>query len=192
VIRTFHALQAPAKSIALLADYDHGWYFGNGCPAACMPGAPHPATDCPASCPKTCAGRWPYCGPQASYNRHQEVTDRWSLLLRSLVARVSGRPFEPPPPLPLVERRGDDILVMVGMVRAKAVRLAISDNGGFTYGQVLVQPQPDRSYVLHRSLPPGAIVFAEVEGPDGAVVTSLPDLPAHFVPPVRPFAPVPR
>jgi dienelactone hydrolase len=190
VIRTYQALQAPAKSLALLPDYDHGWYFGSGCPARCMPGAPQPATDCPASCPTTCPGRWPYCGPQASYNRREEETARWSLLLRSLVARVAGRPFDPPPPAPLVERRGDDILVMVGMVRAKAVRLAISDNGGFTYGQVLVQPQPDRSYVLHRPLPAGAIVFAEVEGPDGAVVTSIPKLPSDFVPPIRPFAPV--
>jgi dienelactone hydrolase len=192
VIRTFHALQAPSKSIALVPDYDHGWYFGTGCPARCMPGAPQPATDCPGNCPRTCPGRWPYCGPQASYNRQDEVLARWALLLRSLVARVSGRPYDPPPPVPLVERRGDDLLVMVGMVRPKAVRLAISDNGGFTYGQVLLQPQPDGSYVLHRPLPSSAIVFAEVEGPDGAVVTSLPDLPAGLVPPIRPFAPVPR
>jgi dienelactone hydrolase len=191
VIETFHALRAPAKSIALVPDYDHGWYFGTGCPARCMPGAPQPGTDCPADCPRTCAGRWPYCGPQASYNRQDEVMGRWALLLRSLVARVSGRPFEPPPPLPLLERRADDILVMVGMVRAKAVRLAISDNRGFTYGQVLVHPQPDHSYVVHRPLPAGAIVFAEVEGPDGAVVTSLPDLPSGWLPPVRPFAPLP-
>jgi dienelactone hydrolase len=192
VMRTFQALQAPAKSIALVPDYDHGWYFATGCPARCMPGAPQPATDCPADCPSTCPGRWPYCGPQASYNRQDEVMGRWALLLRSLVARVSGRPFDPPPPVPLVERRGDDILVMVGMVKPKAVRVAISDNGGFTYGQVLVPPQPDGSYVLHRPLPSGAIVIAEVEGPDGAVVTSLPELPGGFVPPIRPFAPVPR
>lgn len=191
VIRTFQALQAPAKSITLVPDYDHGWYFGTGCPARCMPGAPQPGTDCPADCPGTCPGRWPYCGPQASYNRQDEVMGRWALLLRSLVARVSGRPFDPPPPVPLVERRGDDILVMVGMVKPKAVRVAVSDNGGFTYGQVLVHPQPDGSYVLHRALPADAIVIAEVEGPDGAVVTSLPQLPVGFTPPIRPFALVP-
>ena len=193
VVRTFRALQAPAKSLALIPDYDHGWYFATGCPAECMPGSPgRPVPDCPASCPDTCAGRWPYCGPQASYNRLKDFNDRWALLLRSLVARVAGRPFEPPPPLPVLERRGDEILVMVGMVRPRAVRVAISDNRGFTYAQVLVQPQPDRSYVLRRALPADAIVFAEVEGPDGAVVTSVPDLPANFVPRVRPFSPVPR
>jgi dienelactone hydrolase len=192
VIRTFHALQAPTKSIELVADYDHGWYFGTGCPSRCMPGAPEPAKDCPATCPQSCPGRWPYCGPQASYNRQDEVMGRWALLLRSLVARVSGRPFDPPPPLPVVERRADELLVMVGMVKPKAVRLAISDNRGFTYGQVLVKPQADGSYVLHRTLPSDAIVFAEVEAPDGTVVTSLPELPKGFVVPIRPFAPVPR
>src|SRR6185436_10179634 len=188
VIRTFTALKAPSKSLALIADYDHGWYFATGCPARCMPGAPQPATDCPMGCPQTCAGRWPYCGPQASYNRQDEVMGRWALLLRALVARVSGRPYDAPPPQPMVERRADEILVMVGMVRPKAVRVAISDNGGFTYGHVLVQPQPDRSYVLRRTLPADAIVFAEVEGPDGVVVTSVPELPKKFVPQVRPFA----
>jgi dienelactone hydrolase len=193
VIRTYRALQAPAKSLALLADYDHGWYFGEGCPARCMPGAPARADDCASrACPATCTGRWPYCGPHASYSRHEEATARWSLLLRALVAQVAKRPFEAPAPLPVVERRADDIIVWVGMVRPKAVRLAISDNRGFTYGQVLLPPLPDQSYSLRRALPKDAIVFAEVEGADGAVVTSIPDLPAGFVPPIRPFAPLVR
>jgi dienelactone hydrolase len=191
-IRTFRAIQAPSKSLALLADYDHGWYFGAGCPARCMPGAPKAAADCPADCPRSCPARWPYCGPQASYNRHEEVTARWSLLLRSLVAQVAHRPFEPPSPTPVVERRADEIIVWVGMVQARSVRLAISDNGGFTYGQVLLPPLADHSYSLRRALPKQAIVFAEVEGPDGAVVTSIPELPAGFVPPVRPFSPLVR
>jgi hypothetical protein len=190
VIRTFAALQAPSKSLALVPDYDHGWYFGPGCPARCMPGAPKPATDCPATCPKTCAGKWPYCGREASYSREEEVTARWAMLLRSLVAHVANRPFEPPSPAPVVERRADELIVWVGMVQPKAVRVAISDNGGFTYGQELLRPLPDHSYSLHRTLPKDAIVIAEVEGPDGAVVTSIPELPAHFQPPIRPFAPL--
>jgi len=192
VIRTYEALRAPARSLALVADFDHGWYFGSGCPARCMPGAPAPAADCPAGCPRTCSGRWPYCGPHASYNRQEEVTARWALLLRALVARVAGRPFDPPPQAPVVERRADEILVWVGMVRPKAVRLCISDNGGFTYGQELMRAQPDRSYSLRRALPADAIVFVEVEGADGAVVTSIPSLPVGFVPPIRPFAPLSR
>jgi dienelactone hydrolase len=194
VLRTFRALEIPRKSLALLPDYDHGWYFGTGCPARCMPGAPAAAVaaaDCPATCPRTCAGRWPYCGPFDSYNRHEEVSARWGLLLRALVAQVANRPYQPPGDLPIVERRGDEIIVWVGMIRPKAVRLAISDNGGYTYGQVLLTPLADRSYSLHRALPPDAIVFAEVENSDGAVVTSLPELPKGFRPPIRPFSPVP-
>lgn len=189
VIRTHQALVAPAKSLALLADYDHGWYFGAGCPARCMPGAPAPALDCPADCPRTCAGRWPYCGPQASYNRQQEATARWGLLLRALVARVAQprRPFTEPSDEPILRRRGDDIIAWVGMTRPVAVRLAFSDNGGFTYGQVQMNKEADRSYLVRRSLPPDAILFVEVEGPHGAVVTSVPELPAGFKPSIRPF-----
>lgn len=192
VIRTYEALRAPGRSLALLADFDHGWYFGAGCPARCMPGAPTAAADCPAGCPKTCPGRWPYCGPHGSYNRQEEATARWALLLRALVARVAGRPFDPPPQAPIVERRADEIVVWVGMGRPKAVRLCISDNGGFTYGQELMRAQPDRSYLVRRALPRDAIVFVEVEGAQGAVVTSVPSLPVGFVAPIRPFAPLPR
>jgi dienelactone hydrolase len=192
VILTFQRLRAPASSLALVADFDHGWYFGAGCPARCMPGGPGPPrTDCPADCPRTCPGRWPYCGPQASYNRQEEATARWALLLRALVAQVAKRPFAPPPPPPIVERRADEIVVWVGMERAKAVRLNVSDNGGFTYGQERLSPRADGSYGLQRALPREAIVFVEVEGPDGAVATSVPLLPSGFVPPIRPFAPLP-
>jgi dienelactone hydrolase len=190
VLRTFKAIRAPQKSLELVPDYDHGWYFGTGCTAGCMPGAPTPAKDCPADCPKTCAGRWPYCGPHDGYNRQLEVVARWGLLLRSLVAQVAQRPYEPPSPIPIVERRADEIIVWVGMVKPKVVRLAISDNGGYTYGQELLKPLPDGSYFLRRSLPKEAILIAEVEGPDGAVVTSIPVLPDHFQPPIRPFAAV--
>ena len=192
VIRTYLALRAPARSLALIPDYDHGWYFGAGCPARCMPGAPLAVPDCPKQCPISCPGSWPYCGPQGSYSRQEEVTARWGLLLRSLVARLASRPFDPPLPQPVLERRADEILVWVGMGQAKAVRVAISDNGGFTYGQVLLAPQADHSYSLRRSLPGNAIVFVEVEGRDGAVVTSIPKLPVGFVPPIRPFAPLVR
>jgi dienelactone hydrolase len=186
-LRTFRALKAPQKSLVLVPDYDHGWYFGRGCAAPCMPGAPAPAKDCPADCPRTCAGRWPYCGPHDGYNRQEDVLARWGLLLRALVAQIAQRPYEPPSPAPVVERRADEIIVWVGMVRPKAVRLAISDNGGYTYSQVLLQPLPDHSYSLRRALAKDAIIFAEVEGPDGAVVTSLPELPADFHPSIRPF-----
>jgi dienelactone hydrolase len=194
VIRTHAALEAPSKSLALIADYDHGWYFGNGCPARCMPGAPRPADGCPAGCPRTCSGEWPYCGPQASYNRQDEVVARWSLLLRALVARVAHprRPFQPPSQEPVVERRAEEIVVWVGMVRPAAVRLAFSDNGGFTYGQLRLHAQPDGSYTARRPLSRAAILIAEVEGPDGAVVTSIPELPSRFKPAIRPFMPVQR
>jgi hypothetical protein len=112
-----------------------------------MPGAPAttprpPPGDCPASCPAQCppGARWPYCGKYASYNRHREAIARWALLLRALVAQFASeprRPFGPPPRPPVLEREGNEIRVRLtdGSPGPRAVRLAISDNGGFTYGQ---------------------------------------------------------
>jgi hypothetical protein len=100
VIRTFTAPEGARQEPGARRRLRSRWYFATGCPARCMPGAPQPATDCPRVCPQTCAGRWPYCGPQASYNRQDEVMGRWALLLRALVARVSGRPYDAPPPQP--------------------------------------------------------------------------------------------
>jgi dienelactone hydrolase len=202
VLRTFRELRAPAKSLALVADYDHEWYFGTGCPAACMPGAPATAPrpkpgDCPASCPAQCppGAQWPYCGKYASYNNHREAIARWALLLRALVAQFAShprRPFGPPPRPPLLERVGDEIRVRLarGGPAPRTVRVAISDNGGFTYGQVELTAGRDGVYRLSRpGLPRDALVFAEVEGPDGAVATSAPALPPGFRPRLRPFGP---
>jgi dienelactone hydrolase len=196
VLATFQRVRAPAKSLALMPDFDHEWYFGTGCPARCMPGAPGaPPAGCPAACPAACpAGqRWPYCGKAASYDRHDDMIARWSHLLRALVARAPlrpSRPFPPPPPAPVVERRGPEIVVRVDGPRPRAVRLAVSDNGGFTYGQFRLQAGADGLYRFHAgALPAAAIVFAEVEGEDGAISSSMPELPAGFRPLVRPFAP---
>jgi dienelactone hydrolase len=200
VLTTFQKIRAPAKSLALIPDFDHEWYFGSGCPAACMPGRPpggppRPAGGCPADCPKTCppGARWPYCGKQASYNAHREAIARWALLLRALVAQHAShppRPFGPPPRPPVIERAGNEIRVRVGDRRAKVVRLAISDDGGFTYGQFPLQAGPDGRYRLTRpGLRRDALLFAEVEGHDGAVATSAPALPRGFRPRLRPFGP---
>jgi dienelactone hydrolase len=195
-LATFNRLRGPARSLALVPDYDHQWYFGTGCPAACMPGAPtgvrRPAS-CPATCPRACpAGqRWPYCGPHASYNRHDETMARWGYLLRALVsqqARHPRGPFGPPPPAPVVNRDGDTIQVHVGGTEPRAVRLAISDNGGFTWGQFAVLPDRRGRYLhRHPGLAPGALLFAEIEAADGTVVTSTPTLPRGFRPSIRPF-----
>jgi cephalosporin-C deacetylase-like acetyl esterase len=186
VVATFERVRAPDKRLALMPDYDHGWYFSAGCSARCMPGAPQPRpSGCPADCPRSCSGRWPYCGKQASYNRQAEVIARWSLLVRSL---IDPRHFPLPAP-PRLERRPDGIVVHVSSPPPRAVRLAVSDNGGYTYGQRQLTRAPDGSYRLASPLPPGAIVFAEVEAEDGAVATSVPELPPGFSPPIRPFGP---
>jgi hypothetical protein len=196
LLTTFNRLRAPAKSLAVVADYDHQWYFGTGCPAACMPGAPadvkRPA-DCPADCPRACpAGqRWPYCGPHVSYNRSQEAIARWGLLLRALVSQHAAKPrraFGPPPPAPTVTRDGDVIDVHVGGAVPRAVRLAISDNGGFTWGQFSLLPDARGRYRRqHQGLARGALTFAEIEAADGTVSTSAPQLPRGFHPVIRPF-----
>ena len=154
LLTTFNRIRAPAKSLALVADYDHQWYFGTGCTARCMPGAPTSAATWPASvrvrrraarkqCPP--GQRWPYCGPHASYNRSEEAVARWGAAVASAggpARRHPRRAFGPPPPAPIVKRKGDDIQVTVSGPQPRAVRLAISDNGGFTWGQVLLRPTP--------------------------------------------------
>jgi dienelactone hydrolase len=197
-VATYRALRAPAKSLAILVDYDHGWYFGYGCPAHCMPGSPvegwarptacPPAPACPTQCPAQ--ARPPYCGPQSSYNNQDAFIGRWSALLRALVAHHAARPPRPfvaPPPPPTVERRAGEVVVRPGGPRPHAVRLAVSDNGGHTYGQSVLERDPDGAYRLRGQVPPAAILIAEVELADNVVATSVPDLPLRFRPRVRQF-----
>lgn len=194
-VRTFEALRAPDKVLTVLPDYDHGWYFGGGCPARCMPGGPRDG-DCPAPplCPTECPGgaRWPYCGPEQSYNRQADFGARWSALLHTLVARHvvrPPRPLPPPPELPDVRRRGDEVVVRPeGPVRA--VRLAVSDNCGFTFSQHELARGSDGAY---RQVVHGAelVFFAEVESATGAVTTSVPEWPERCALRVRPFGPRP-
>jgi dienelactone hydrolase len=201
LLATYAAVRARRKSLAVIPDYDHQWYFGFGCPAACMPGARPPAEPaaepCPASCPAACpAGKQPpYCGPEDSYNRQGEFIARWSLLLRALVAEIApgpGRAVAPAPPPPAVTRDRHKVVVRPAAGSApKAVRLAFSDNGGHTFGQVALSADPDGAYRLWKALPSTAIVIAEVETADGAVSTSVPVLPRGFRPRIRPFAPHP-
>jgi dienelactone hydrolase len=131
VLRTFAALRAPHKSLALVANYDHDWYF----------------TD-----------------------RHDDVIARWTALLRRL---TRGAPL---PAAPVVVRTGD--AVEVSAPGARTVRIAVSEDGGVSY-QVVTQ--------LRRAPARDAILFAEAEEADGAVATSVPELPPRFVPRVRPF-----
>lgn len=199
ITRTFTAVRAPAKSLALLADFDHEWYFATGCPAACMPGAPAPAAvACPATCPTACppGARWPYCGPHGSYDRHADFIARWALLLRALTSRQAVPPrhaFAPPPAAPELRREGAEIIVRVAGPAPVALRLAISDNGGFTYGQFPLARGRDGVYRFDAgALPNDAIVFAEAEADSGAVATSVPALPPGFRPNIRPYQPVRR
>ena len=197
-VATYRALRAPAKSLAILVDYDHGWYFGYGCPAHCMPGASvedwarpipcPPAPACPTQCPAK--SRRPYCGPQSSYNNQDAFIGRWSALLRALVAHHAARPARPfvaPPSPPTVERHAGEVVVRAVGPRPHAVRLAVSEDGGHTYGQAVLKRDTDGAYRLRRPVPPAAILIAEVELADNVVATSAPDLPPRFRPRVRPF-----
>ncbi len=197
-LATYRALRAPAKSLAVLPDYDHGWYFARGCPAACMPGVAARPASCPgpSSCPARCptGAHAPYCGPEASYDHHDAFIGRWSALLRALVARHAARPARPfasPPPPPTVERREREVIVRAAGPAPRAVRLAVSDDGGFTYRQSLLARDADGGYRLRRQVRPSALLLAEVELDDGVVASSLPSLPPGFHPRVRPFRPQP-
>jgi hypothetical protein len=178
VLQTFAAMRAPVKRLTLVPDFDHEWYFANGCTAAGV-----------ADCPCPAGAQPPYCGKEASYNRHDEVLSRWAVNMRALLGVVRKPPLGPPAPPPLVERRRDEIVVSFSGPPPAAVRLAVSDNGGYTYGQYLLQRSPDGGF--HHPAPglaADAIVFAEVELPTGDVVSSVPRLPREFHPIIRPFA----
>ena len=209
VIRTYKALRAPAKTLEVVADYDHGWYFGSGCPAACMPqgksettnhsATPQPPANCqqyhcPAACPTLAEP--PYCGPEGSYNRHQDFMSRRSLLLRSLIAQFASHPkraFSPAPQTPFVQRVREQVVVRIMMdPPPKVVRLAISQNAGYTFGQYVLQREYDGAWHYRKPVPADAILIAEAETADGATATSVPVLPRSYQPRVRPFGPAPE
>jgi dienelactone hydrolase len=208
IIRTFKAVRAPAKSLEVIADYDHGWYFAAGCPASCMPGSgsiaaaagalpPHRGAACPSSCPQVCpeGARPPYCGPQGSYNRQEDFSARRSLLLRALVSQHAARParaFAPAPPTPFVQRVRDQVVVRVNMDPVpRVVRLAVSENSGYTFGQYALDRASDGAWHFRRQVSANAILIAEVETEDGATATSIPVLPRDYRQRVRPFGPSP-
>lgn len=197
VATTYRALPGSDKRLAVVADYDHGWYFGGGCPARCMPPGPR-AADCPAEpiCPSACSpgNSPPYCGPEASYNRQEDFSSRWALLLRSLVANhvaSKRRPYRQPPPAPRVERRDDEVLVAV-TGPAKAVRLSVSSDCGYTYGQTELSNPTNGVYHYRRPVGTDYILIAEVESEDGAVSTNVPNVPTTCIPRLRPFGPRPQ
>jgi dienelactone hydrolase len=194
-IETYRALRAPQKSLAIVPDYDHGWYFGGGCPGRCMPGSQR-ATDCPPAptCPAVCPteARPPYCGPQQSYNRQEEFTDRWALLLRSLVALHVARPprpFAPPPLPPRLDITPSEVIVHSS---ATKVRLAVSPNCGFTYSQTPLERGADGLFHHPEAVPKDAIVIAEAEAADGAISTSIPSWPKSCKLHLRPFGARPQ
>ena len=202
MIRTYKAVRASAKTLAIVADYDHGWYFGAGCPAACMPKSKtEPLQNPPAhcakyQCPKTCAAEPPYCGKEGSYNRHEDFLARRSLLLRALIAQFAAHPkrsYSPSPPTPFVQRAREQVVVRVMMdPPPKTVRLAISQNGGYTFGQYELQRENDGAWHHRQAVSADAILIAEAEAADGAISTSIPVLPRTYRPVVRPFGPPPE
>lgn len=196
-IRTFDAMSAPDVRMVVVPDYDHGWYFGGGCPARCMPGAHEAAVDCPSPpvCPTECpqGNRPPYCGPEASYNREADFNARWGALLRALLAEhvdAPRRPHRPLPEPPALKIRGDKVVVRTE-IPASAVRLLISDNCGFTYGQIPLERGSDGAYRYRASIDPSTVLFAEAEFPEGVILTSLPRWPETCPIRVRPFGPHP-
>jgi dienelactone hydrolase len=205
VIRTYKAVRARAKRLEVVVDYDHGWYFGAGCPAACMPGAVTTAAaggESPAltlesckgfKCPYVCpaGAEPPYCGPERSYNRHKDFQSRWTLLLRALVAQFAAhprRPFAPAPQTPFIQRVRTQVVVRIMMIPPpRVVRLAVSDNSGYTFGQYVLDRERDGAWHFRRHVAPDAILIAEAETADGVTSTSVPLLPRSYRPHARPF-----
>jgi dienelactone hydrolase len=171
VVATWRAVRARSKTLDVMPDYDHGWYFGGG----------QEGTPCPAG------QLQPYCGPQSSYDRHDEFWTRWSLLLKMLITPAPT----PAPPPPFIQRTSRQVVVRLATTPApRAVRLAVSTDGGYTFEQHPLGVDPaDGAYHLRMPLLASAILIAEVERSDGVVVSSPPLLPPGFVPRVRPFGP---
>jgi len=200
---TFRALRGRHKRLALVPDYDHGWYFGSGCPARCMPSSSTRPTDagssCPAPpiCPATCPAdaHSPHCGPQHSYNRQAEFAARWALLLRALIAQHVARPprpFPAAPTMPTIYVQANEVLVSSAAATV-AARLAISTDCGYTFSQHELARMPDGSYRFPQPAPQGALLIAEVEGPEGAVSTAISQQSSTTAcpPRFRPFGPRP-
>lgn len=191
VIRTYEAVGPRAdKRLSLMPDFDHQWYFASGCPAPCMPGARTPGSchnpACPVACPA--GSLWPYCGPQASYDRRAEFESRWSGALRALLA-ATAKPGFPLPAVPQVVRHGSTILV-APLPTAVAMGLAWSDNGAFTFAQELLKPDAHGAYHFDGgAVSANAIVFAQAKFSNGVVITSTPALPLGFLPKIRPWDP---
>jgi hypothetical protein len=153
---------------------------------------------CPASCPTVCpaGAEPPYCGPQGSYNRQSAFLSRRSLLLRALVSQHAAHPQRPhfsPPPTPFVQRVRDQVVVRVPMTPPpRVVRLAISKNAGYTFGQYVLPRESDGAWHFRQAVPADAILIAEAEAADGTTATSIPIVPRSYQPQVRPFLSIPR
>jgi dienelactone hydrolase len=164
VLATWRAVRAREKTLDVMPDYDHGWYFGGG-----------------SKCEHE-----RYCGPQMSYDRSSEFWTHWSLLLKALVTHAP-----PDAPQPFVQRNSREAVVRLATTPVpRAVKLATSTDGGYTFEHHKLEVDPhDGAYHMRTPLPLSAVVIAEVERADGVIVSSMPMLPSGFVPRVRPFGP---
>jgi hypothetical protein len=164
VLTTWRAVRAREKTLDVMPDYDHGWYFGGG-----------------SKCEQE-----RYCGPQMSYDRHDEFWTHWSLLLKALVTHAP-----PDAPQPFVQRNSREVVVRLATTPApRTVKLATSTDGGYTFEHHKLEVAPaDGAYHLKMPMAGSAVVIAEVERADGVIVSSAPLLPPGFAPRVRPFGP---
>jgi hypothetical protein len=107
-------------------------------------------------------------------------------LLKTLVTHSTA-----PAPPRFVQRTSRQVVVRLATTPTpRAVRLAVSTDGGYTFEQHSLSIDPaDGAYHLKVALPASAVLIAEVERSDGVVVTSPPVLPPGFSPHVRPFGP---
>src|SRR5262249_24965293 len=141
----------------------------------------------------------PYCGPQSSYNRHDEFWARWSALLRLLVTDAARSPGGDPstlaalPAPPFVQRTRSQVVVRLAQPPAPpTVRLALSEDGGFTFESHELHLDPrDGAYHLRKDTSSSVVLIAEVSASEGLCASSIPTLPHAFKPRVRPFGPQP-
>ena len=75
---------------------------------------------------------------------------------------------------------------------AKAVRLSVSADCGYTYGQFELKDPVNGVYHYRHPVGTDYVLLAEVENEDGAVSTNVPVVPTTCIPRLRPFGPRPE
>ena len=197
LLKTFDRLRAPAKSLAVMPDYDHQWYFGSGCTAAL-----HARRAARREAPRRLPGRLPARLPRrpalavlrpARQLQPQRGGDRPLGPAAAGAGLAARRPPAPRvrPAAPRPHRHAQGRCDRRARRRHRAARRPSgrsATTAASPGGSSPCCPTPGAATGASTpGWPAGALLFAEIEAADGTVATSAPQLPRGFRPVIRPF-----